>query len=120
MTTILWLIMALAQAQTPRVVVLQCFPSQQDSNWTYDSTQSVLHPTKMLCGVPESAFSNAPPFDVSPVERKLGKDECFLFVNGVCQDNPNDEFVRQCADKSRFLLMSEDGKWHCLALGRQP
>jgi hypothetical protein len=25
---------------------------------------------------------------------------------------------RECEDKSRFMLMSEDGKWHCLKLVR--
>jgi hypothetical protein len=27
-------------------------------------------------------------------------------------------FTRVCADKSRFMLKSTDGKWHCLALNR--
>ena len=27
---------------------------------------------------------------------------------------------RTCEDKSRFLLMSEDNKWHCLNLGAKP
>lgn len=38
-------------------------------------------------------------------------------------DFPSFEWIvrthhRECVDKSRFLLMSEDGRWHCLALGR--
>jgi len=27
---------------------------------------------------------------------------------------------RTCADPTRFLLMSEDKRWHCLALGGRP
>ena len=76
-----------------------------------------------------------PPFDVPPVE--TDHDEpydinaghavmeqgelitCNALSTTVTQCTKR-VHMRVCADKSRFLLMSEDGKWHCLALGRQP
>jgi hypothetical protein len=57
-----------------------------------------------------------PPFDVPPVETQVPYNQ-----SGVTNlPMPIYSERRSCADKSRFLLMSEDGKWHCLALGRQP
>jgi hypothetical protein len=37
--------------------------------------------------------------------------------NMLCIGGKIYELVRRrtCADKSRFLLMSEDGKWHCIS-----
>ena len=52
-----------------------------------------------------STFVGAPPaipFDVPPIGAELP------------QDRWTSHYV--CTDKSRFLLMSEDGKWHCLKL----
>ena len=68
------------------------------------------------------------PFDVPPVEREETV-EYGSIANGdelhiVCKDLATGSCtytrkVPSCSDKSRFLLMSEDGKWHCLALGQR-
>lgn len=140
MTAILWLIMALGQQAHMPVCLDDLVPSTNGrcerirSGWILVPCREELKP---------SCFSNAkgewflepfkteptPPFDVPPVER----EETFEYgsiANGdelhiVCKDLATGSCtytrkVPSCADKSRFLLMSEDGKWHCLALGRQP
>lgn len=56
----------------------------------------------------------APPFDVPPVEKSKGL--LCSFDTHECRPN----LKRSCAEKSRFLLMSEDGKYHCLALSQVP
>jgi len=69
---------------------------------------------------------DAPPFDVPPVDTKVIDKNCKVgIIDGrwsECMQYGDDtsHIERACADKSRFLLMSEDGKWHCLALGQQP
>jgi hypothetical protein len=47
-------------------------------------------------------------FDVPPIVLHRGPED----GSGVT--------IRTCADKSRFLLFSEDGKFHCLALTGKP
>ena len=44
----------------------------------------------------------------------MSRDVCFA---GVVHHHVHH---RTCKDKSRFLLMSEDSRWHCLALGAKP
>jgi hypothetical protein len=81
---------------------------------------------------------SAPPFDVPPVETKTpniwvgwwnkenigkhlhetGLDTSFSIVP-LTQDSAQ-EYKLTCTDKSRFLLMSEDGRWHCLKLNDSP
>jgi hypothetical protein len=67
------------------------------------------------------------PFDVPPVEwdgpdtlgsryEKEWKEPCRDRVGETQPPCKTKIHHRVCADKSRFLLMSEDGKWHCLRL----
>jgi hypothetical protein len=74
------------------------------------------------------AEQQVPPFDVPPVVTK-GPDS--HFVTSCAKDKEGNEGpcfsdYREltthiaCADKSRFLLQSEDGKYHCLALTSKP
>ena len=64
------------------------------------------------------------PFDVPPhewdTEEKM-PEGYYVCDNGqaLCT-GPRKEHHRECTDKSRFLLMSEDEKWHCLALVPKP
>ena len=136
MTAILWLIMALGQQARMPVCLDDLVPSTNGrcerirSGWILVPCREELKP---------SCFSNAkgewflepfkteptPPFDVPPVEKKFiqGYKDCEVVPGtyNMAHCKPiygNSDFV--CADKSRFLLMSEDGKPHCLALGRQP
>jgi len=60
-----------------------------------------------------------PPFDVPPKEwdgPELDWGCQPSEESTVCMDTRIARHHRACEDKSRFLLMSEDGKWHCLAL----
>ena len=61
------------------------------------------------------------PFDVPPKEWD-GPDmeEGPCPIGFACMDNKVPVHHRTCTDKSRFLLMSEDNRWHCLALGAKP
>jgi hypothetical protein len=86
-----------------------------------------------------------PPFDVPPVEIEHdhyefkidsvdryylqgAREGCGMLstanVNVQCREKDGwfyrVEKEKSCKDKYRFLLMSEDGKWHCLALGQKP
>jgi len=49
------------------------------------------------------------PFDVQP---KQWDDPYRVEINS--DPPPTTEHHIACEDKSRFLLQSEDGKWHCL------
>ena len=70
---------------------------------------------------------STPPFDVPPVEiekiseaQSIGNgEEMHLQCDPEFSKCTFRKKVPTCADKSRFLLMSEDGKWHCLALGQR-
>jgi hypothetical protein len=68
-------------------------------------------------------FVTPEPFDVPPVETKA------IFGYSNCKSVPGENYVvdcklnyyttgMACTDKSRFLLMSEDGIWHCLKLNQ--
>jgi hypothetical protein len=65
------------------------------------------------------------PFDVPPVETH-GPDtttdyDCRKWAESGCTELPTRLTLhRTCADKTRFLMFSEDGKWHCLALSQRP
>ena len=68
-----------------------------------------------------------PPFDVPPVETRTSEEHCeFEVVDGAwhqCMGGKTftqERVSRACADKSRFLLMSEDNVWHCLSLRQKP
>jgi hypothetical protein len=56
----------------------------------------------------------AAPFDVAPTERRATEADFMHY------DSPQTIVIRSCADKSRFLLMDESRKWHCLALTERP
>jgi hypothetical protein len=62
------------------------------------------------------------PFDVPPAETKVIDRNCKLGISNGAWDQclqygeDTTHTERACTDKSRFLLMSEDGKWHCLDL----
>jgi hypothetical protein len=80
------------------------------------------------CPEGKTCFSETP-FDVPPVETDgpdtnadINQNACSGDVTWDGQSQWCEKKVhhRACADKSRFLLMSEDGKWHCLALGAKP
>ena len=57
------------------------------------------------------------PFDVPPVEEKNPGHQ--MIPSKDCQDCMKFTHTT-CADKARFLIPSEDGKLHCLALGQKP
>jgi hypothetical protein len=63
------------------------------------------------------AVTTFAPFDVAPKETK----STWCADHGAidCGFDPQDSEItihRTCEDKSRFLLMSADGRWHCLDL----
>ena len=64
-------------------------------------TNCVLVDGKYMCGP-----AQAVPFDVPPTQDGISRQRS--------ERNMADHY--QCEDTSRFLLMSEDGKWHCLRL----
>ena len=63
----------------------------------------------------------APTFDVAPKTRKVRRPKQSI-INIDPPPDPDNTFdiVTYCEDKSRFLLQSADGKWHCLALTGAP
>ena len=78
---------------------------------------------------PRGLPAPAPPFDVPPVETEKveiipGPDRPCMW-NEVGTGNCHDITYQKvkhigCTDKTRFLLMSEDGLWHCLRLAEKP
>jgi hypothetical protein len=73
------------------------------------------------------------PFDVPPVKMETRMEAVTSFsipeypIPQVIYDDPKTYSgphyflsTNKCVDKTRFLLQSEDGKWHCLALGAKP
>jgi hypothetical protein len=117
---------------------------QQPGNWWTAGQRGACppgaHEVPTTLAVIECVKDNPPtqPFDVPPVERRdtlirmtlfMDKEEvkgylemcadvgekCVLKKDGIHQT----ETLRSCTDKSRFLLKSEDGKWHCLRLAPQ-
>jgi len=63
------------------------------------------------------------PMDVPPVEKKVMHNPMAMQdvppLGGIqCMECPYEVIERSCANKSRFLLQSEDGKYHCLRLGQ--
>jgi len=63
------------------------------------------------------------PFDVPPVQSaRYGEFVHYEDCSAHGLKRANSEWCekpiieRACTDKYRFLLMSEDGKWHCLRL----
>lgn len=74
----------------------------------------------VVCGCGKVMAQNAP-LDVAPIEHRefMGFKDCHAVGDGnmtQCDTPLYDNPTHECADKSRFLLMSEDGRWHCLAL----
>lgn len=58
--------------------------------------------------------------DDQPIERMPKHQGCYGTINSDCAAGGGAIILTRpnltCANKSRFLLMSEDGKWHCLKL----
>ena len=123
LSALLWIIMAWWQMQ-PHAYQVQ-------SATNPGTVQSATLPTGAKnCfdkDVGHAVPCDAPPFDVPPVETDGPDGEYATDCSpsrgdypGTCwQDRKVLVHHRACADKSRFLLMSEDSVWHCLALGKQ-
>lgn len=61
------------------------------------------------------------PLDVAPKTRKVRRPKQSI-INIDPPSDPDNTFDIEtyCEDRYRFLLMSEDGRWHCLALTGAP
>ena len=118
MTAILWMIMTLGQAQA-----------------TVCGNGTIQMPDGR-CFIPAPLHRELlPPFDVPPVETDhdepydinaghAGMEQgelitCNALSTTVIQCTKR-VHMRVCTDKSRFLLMSEDNRWHCLPLSQKP
>jgi hypothetical protein len=118
LTSILYAIMMWQQGQACKV---------GDIRAAQDGMEQVCDPDGVWRGVLEGAGPKpyivkqnqeaiyGPVFDVPPVETRTE------FSGRGSHGGTGGGYInRMCTDKSRFLLMSEDGKWHCLALGQKP
>jgi len=103
----------------PRVGEIACLGDQAITDHTMPvrcTEEMVKKPeshTDDWSGQPGVWYQEPKPFDVPP---KQWDDPYRVEINS---DPPSTtEHHIACEDKSRFLLQSEDGKWHCLALVR--
>lgn len=85
-----------------------------------ETLQEIACPAESSGTLTWKPLENAP-FDVPPKEWDEApiKDRMECRQVGIAEstcDYPKPVHHRTCEDKRRFLLMSEDSKWHCLLL----